>query len=324
MANTGHLRGGGLKSFSGLFFVALLAVSLAFNGLLLYRSASSGPTFEQRAAEYPFLAKRIFAENPNDILIDFAPLRAALNQYSQQFDVNHSIYFEYLFTGSSVRIDADMPDGVVAASLVKLPIVMNLYRAVELGRLDLDQEVRIQEDWLDSGFGDLWKRGAGTTITLRQAAELALIQSDNTAVRVIQESVVPVMRDGEFALQVLDVEHVVGSDQRTKLRAKEYASVLKCLYLACFVNETHSQQILKDLTKTPFTDRLAAGIPDDVDVAHKIGVYGEEADSDCGIVYEPNRPYLLCIMLAMPPAEAHKHMATISKLVYDFVSDAQH
>jgi beta-lactamase class A len=93
------------------------------------------------------------------------------------------------------------------------------------------------------------------------------------------------------------------------------------LYLACFVNKDHSQQILRDLTQTPFSDRISDGVPKDVLVAHKIGVYGDQADSDCGIVYLPDRHYLLCIMFALPPAQANQHMATVSKLVYDFVSD---
>jgi beta-lactamase class A len=300
----------------------LLVVSLVCNVALLRRGPEQTPA-TNRAARYPLLAKRIFAENPNDILIDFAPLRTAINQYANQIDAGHSIYFEYLFTGSSIRVDSSDDDGIVAASLVKLPIVMNLYRAVELGRLDLNQVVEIKAEWLDDGFGDLWKRGAGAKLTLGEAAKIALEQSDNTAVRVIQENVIPVLHDGEYALQVLDVEHKISEDLRTKIRAKDYASILKCLYLACFVNEDHSQQILKDLTQTPFSDRLAAGVPDSVRVAHKIGVYGDQADSDCGIIYVPDRHYLLCVMMGLPPSQANKHIATISKMAYDFVSDQE-
>lgn len=323
MAKRWHVGGAALSPYLRGVMVVVLVVSIGLNVFLLGRHDKQSVT-NQQASSYPLLAKRIFSENPNDVLIDFAPLRAALRQYFGQVNADYSFYFEYLFTGSSVRIDASEDDGIVAASLVKLPIVMNLYRAVELGRLQLNQEVEIQAEWLDKGFGDLWKQGAGTKITLQQAAQLALQQSDNTAVRVIQESVVPVMAEGEFALQVLDVDHVVGGDLRTKIRAKEYSSILKCLYLACFVNEDHSQQILRDLTQTSFSDRIPAGVPKDVLVAHKIGVYGDEADSDCGIVYLPNRPYLLCIMLSLPAAQANQYMVAVSRLVYDFVSDQDH
>jgi hypothetical protein len=48
---------------------------------------------------------------------------------------------------------------------------------------------------------------------------------------------------------------------------------------------------------------LRAGVPPAVAVAHKFGEWQLEEDvpareqlHDCGIVYEPHRPYLLCIM----------------------------
>jgi beta-lactamase class A len=45
---------------------------------------------------------------------------------------------------------------------------------------------------------------------------------------------------------------------------------------------------------------LVAGVPAGIPVAHKFGetgqVGGERQLHDCGIVYYPNSPYILCIM----------------------------
>ena len=52
---------------------------------------------------------------------------------------------------------------------------------------------------------------------------------------------------------------------------------------------------------TSFKDGLLAGVPRDVTVAHKFGSrrIGESEKvqlHDCGIVYAPERPYILCVM----------------------------
>ncbi len=61
-----------------------------------------------------------------------------------------------------------------------------------------------------------------------------------------------------------------------------------------------SSRALELLTKTAFNDGLRAGVPENIEVAHKFGERilpnNIQQLHDCGIVYIPNKPYLLCIM----------------------------
>ncbi len=88
--------------------------------------------------EYPLLAGRLFVENPNDVIINFTDLRSELTSYMEKNGIQGSLYFEYLPTGTSVRVQGD--DELVAASLMKIPVIMELFRAAELGRIDLDKK----------------------------------------------------------------------------------------------------------------------------------------------------------------------------------------
>jgi beta-lactamase class A len=294
-------------------------IVLVLNAVWFWQNSTRPAGEGGQSAQYPLLAKRIFVENPNEIFINFVPLRKKLEARLNQIDAPKSFYFEYLPDGTSIRLGEDTE--LVAASLIKLPLVMNLYRAAELGRIDLNKTVTIAADDLDDGFGELWRKGAGSTLSLKQAAGLALQQSDNTAMRVIYKEVVgkDLLQQDEESLSQLDIEYSL-QDGRAVISAKAYASITKCLYFSCYLNWQHSQELLTYLSQTPFNERIASPIPKGVQVAHKIGVFSDKlAESDCGIVYAPKRPYVLCIMVGLPGDQANALMAELSKDIYDFI-----
>jgi len=294
----------------------LLVISLGFNVYQARknRAASDANTQQTR---YPYLSKRITLENPNDVLINFVSLRKSLESQLGAVKAEKSFYFEYIPGGTSIKIGSD--NELVAASLIKLPLVMNLYRAAELGRIDLDKTVTLQQSDLDNAYGDLWEEGAGYKLTLRQAAALMLQQSDNTATHVVFNNVRGLLRDDEQSLNQLDVEQNL-KDGQAVIDAESYASVLRSLYLSSYLDNENSQEILTFLTKSEENRRLTALLPKDLKVAHKNGVFNSAwSESDCGIVYVPKRPYILCIMLGLPEDESNQLIAKLSKEVYDYV-----
>ena len=82
------------------------------------------PTTPQ-ASDYPFIAKRLFVENPSDIVLNFTQLRTEVNTYLASSKEKIGVYFEYLPTGNS--INANGQEEFFRASLVKLPSVMRAY-----------------------------------------------------------------------------------------------------------------------------------------------------------------------------------------------------
>jgi beta-lactamase class A len=270
--------------------------------------------------QYPLLSRRILSDNPNQIIINFVPLR---KQLAQKFNdlpagTQQSFYFEYLPSGTSIRIGGDQE--LIAASLIKVPLVMNLYRAAELGRINLDEKATVQQSEVDDAYGDLYKRGPGTQLTLREAARLALETSDNTAAHVIFDATDRLLSYDEESLAQLDVDQNTQQGQAV-ITAKSYTSVLKSLYLASYLNKDDSQALLNYLSHSTAHNRLNKTLPSAVTVAHKIGVYNASwSESDCGIVYVPARPYAICVMVGLPEDQADNFIADVSKQVYDFVA----
>ena len=137
----------------------LLFSSLAVNIVLMYKLffiSSNAPTGIQT---YPYLSKRIFAENQNDILINFVPLRSRLKTYVASITEPLGIYFEYLPSGVSIGINEKIETNI--ASLLKVPLVMAVYKQYELGSLSKNQKLTILAKHIDKRFVNFWTRGEG-------------------------------------------------------------------------------------------------------------------------------------------------------------------
>lgn len=290
----------------------------------LSKGKESGSAIEKsyaQSTQYPLLAKRIFIENPNDIQVNFEPLRKQIKDYYANNNLSGSIYFEYLPTGTSMRIDGDLQR--TAASLIKLPAAMELYKAAEIGKVNLDDNVTLKTEWLDSGYGNLYKKGAGYSLTLREAAKIMLQESDNTALKAVAYSTMNKVPEDQSPFNGLDVDFSRGADLSVAISARAYSSFLKCLYFSCYNTKYDSQEILTSLTQSSFDSRLKAGISDkSVPVAHKIGVFNNITQSDCGIIYVEKRNYVLCVMInGKENSETDKIIADISKKTYDYIKN---
>lgn len=304
----------------------VLAVSLIVNIWFLFLYKPEGKkqlihdvlTSEER--KYPLISKRVLLEYPNDLLINFLPLREKLRQevggYNKERDT-FAMYFEYLPTGTSIGIEEKTD--FTAASLFKIPIIMAYYHKKE--RLDIhdDPTVTIKPEDIDHDFGTLWQKGAGAEVNMKEAVNRAIIDSDNTAIKLVSKQIDE--EDFNAVYAGLDIDLMLQNDT-VVINAKQFSSLLKALYFSSMLNKEDSQEILDLMTKTRFTDKLPAGVPQGILVAHKIGTLTKDNKMfmDCGVVYVPRRPYLLCMISVTDESTARERMKYISKTVYDYVA----
>lgn len=298
----------------------LLIISIIVNVGLLTRLGKSNEKLPQENGDHPFpyLSKRIFMQNQNDIIINFVPLRNAVRNYVEKQNVEIGVYFEYLPSGTSIGINDRME--VRFASLIKLPVVMAVYKDMEKGDLKKDTILTVSEENVHKGFGELWKKGAGTKITVKEAIDLSIKESDNTALRAL----VSALPKGaiEDVFDNLDITIDTGLGYPI-ISPKNYSSILRSLYLSSYLQYEDSNEIIDLLTNTKFNDKIPAGVSQGIKVAHKIGLFelGEKMNvfSDCGIIYAPNRPYSLCIMVKSDEDSSRNHMVHISQMIYGYI-----
>jgi beta-lactamase class A len=303
---------------------SFVVVSFSLNFFLAHFYILHTPTQETLAKEFPFLSKRILVENSNDILINFVPLRTALREYVTNSRLHLGVYFEYLPSGISVGVNDR--EEVRLASLSKVPLSMAILKKEEAGKLSLEEKVVLDPSDLDNGFGDLWKTGAGSVFTVRELVEKSLKDSDNTAYRALFRQLTP--EEVNDVYSNLEIQVSFAENNYPLVSPKSYSSILRSLYLSSYLSKESSQYLLEVLTTSNFDNTITKPIPKNIKVAHKVGVF-DKVDSiekvfiDCGIVYIPSRPYILCLFVEDQESVADYHMATISKMVYDYVSSVK-
>ena len=312
--------------FNTKIVLGLLLASVFLNAGLFYSLSSdkkdgeeAQETLSTNFEKYNLISKRIFVEDPNDVIINFVPLRKALKAYAEAQKGTLGIYFEYLPSGISVGVNDR--EEVKLASLSKVPLAMSVLKKIEKGDMSLTDIIEITKEDLDTNFGDLWKRGEGTKLTVEELLKASLISSDNTAYNVLFRMVSA--REVTEVYDNLEIE-VASKETEPSISPKSFSSIFRSLYLASYLSREDSNYLLDILTKTVFKDKIPAGVPEGVLVAHKIGVFSridssKKLFSDCGIVYFPKRPYILCVFVSDTDEQAQKHIKYISNMIYKYL-----
>jgi len=307
------------------YVLPLIATSLTVNSLLLGYVYLLETKEERTQNEHPLLAKRILIQRPNDVLINFIPLRKVLREYAESYGDKIGIYFEYLPSGTSIGINST--DEVKLASLSKIPLAMSIMKKASSGKLALTDVVTLKQEHIDSNYGDGWKLGAGAKLTIEELLKLALQKSDNTAYKALFD-----LLTGEEVNAVysdLDIEvnkEVINGQLYPIISPKAYSSIFRSLYLSSYLSEEDSSYLLKILTESIFKDTIEAPIPKSIPVAHKVGIFKssdlqQDVYIDCGLIYNPLRPYILCIFIKDTTEEtADAQLAHISNLIYLYIS----
>lgn len=274
---------------------------------------------------YPLLQPGRSVLQSDNLIINIQPLRDKLNSYLNNPDFVVGIYFEYLPTGANISVNKDTE--LWPASLLKIPIAMAAMKKIEEKQWQLDNELVLLEQDRDPSYGDLYKQTLGTRFTIEKLLYESLVHSDNTAHRILLRNLSE--EEIEVVYSHLGFEDL-RQDKSPKLTAKRYSILFRSIYTASFLPPFYSQKLLDILIQSPFDQYLQTGMPKTVKFADKFGTQMDlGAFADSGIVYIPNRHYLISVMLeskklGTKPIEAihedaKKLFEEISKSVYEYI-----
>jgi beta-lactamase class A len=224
------------------------------------------------------------------------------------------------------RVEHRAEESFEAASVVKLPILVELARRAEAGELKLQEKMTFEERFRAEGSGVLKERQAGGSYSLEQLAEWMITESDNTATDMLLDRLG--MSAIEQQMRKLGLEHTTvqrtifdfdafdrGLDNR--ISAADTATLL----LRMLSSELpRSAWMLDILQRTKRKDLLQARLPKDVKVAHKTGQL-QGVLHDAGIVYtEP--PYVIVVLTqGADESAAAEFIRRLSADVYAAVED---
>lgn len=317
MKNQDDNKGTLFRSASAVWFVVGILVLINIVTAALYLN-ERGNTIERILGEYPLIdPSRHFIAQEN-FITNIQPLRETLYAIMEKYELTTaSVYFEVLSTGANVSINPDTR--VYPASLLKAPTAIAVMKKIENDEWRLDNKLVLFASDIDPNYGTRYVRNSiGTTFTIEELLKAILIESDNTTHRILLRNMstedLAFMRDGMGIGDILD--------ENQRLSAKEYSRVFRALYYSSFLKRENSQKLLEWMSETLFDDFLQPGIPASVRFSHKIGEDGiNNTYLDSGIVYVPNRPYILTVAIAgRTEKEAKAIMREVSQAAYDYVT----
>jgi len=294
----------------------LILTNLATGGFLIYKIRQNSLLDNP----YPLIdISRNFIAQEN-FISTLQPIREYLQELAAKEGSDAiSVYIEYLNTGANISINQDLR--IFPALLVKVPLAMAVMKKIEKGDWAFHNELVVMKEDRDYLWGDLHRHPVGTTITIEKLIEEMLLNSDNTAFRILY-------RNLSFD-ELQDVIAALGLDElfseEGKISAKEYTRLFRSLYISSYLKRENSQKILKILSKTTYENYLGQGIPDEVLFSHKIGDNEDVGVMlDAGIVYVSDRPYLIAVMIdykEMGREKAMEILKNISSQTYSYIDN---
>ena len=235
-----------------------------------------------------------------------------------------------------ILLDPDKP--FHAASTMKLPVMIELFRQARAGTVSLDETLPIQNEFhsIVDGSPYALREGddsdqavyaaVGKTMSLRHLCEAMITVSSNFAANLLIEKLGvdnirgTVARLGAGGMQVLrGVEDQKAFDKglNNTTTARGLMVLLDRLAHGEAVHPESDAAMVEILKRQKFRDAIPAGVPPGIAVAHKTGTI-TKIHHDAGIVYAP-RPYVLVLLVRgiEDQKKSAALMTQLSRVVYE-------
>ncbi len=222
-------------------------------------------------------------------------------------DVAVALYHLESDTLWSHRGDVPMP----TASLIKLPVMVEAYRQVEAGKVDLEQRIELRQEDMVQGSGILTNHfSPGTTLSLRDAIRLMIVYSDNTATNLVVDAIglpstTKAMNDLGFPETQLNAKVFRGDTTISPDRSKKFGlgsttavdmvNLLAKLKRGELAKPQWTEAMLDHLLHCEDKARFPLLLPPDVKVAHKTGSV-TRVRTDAGLLMAKDCTIALCVL----------------------------
>jgi beta-lactamase class A len=320
------------------WFLVFLAVLSAWF-VLFFTGNLAGERREEAA--WPVVAEALpEAGGPAEGLLGESPVSEKEREEEPGFDAEaledelEAIVGEYegvygvsvLEPDSGTRVSLRGDEQFVAASIGKLPPFAALYAAAARGEVDLEEEISIRDEDVQSyGSGSLHGFPVGHSLSLREVAYRLVNHSDNSAWAMFDRRLGKAEIQAELESMGIEDSSYYGHASGYYTTPDDVLLLLDRISDPRFTDEELSAEMLETMTDTSVEDRIPARLPEDVRVSHKTGSY-EGNFGDAGVVFykdsqgEERRYYLAVLSEGTGEYEARDVIQKVSLAVYEAIS----
>lgn len=238
--------------------------------------------------------------------------------------IKPSIYVWEYEQGRYVDINANKMYS--AASIIKLPVLVRLFKSIEANQLTIFDEMTMLEQHRSSGSGNLQYAKAGQNYTMDYLAKIMIQDSDNTSTNMIM-SKIGGMKDINVGLRDWGISSTYvrtwlpdlkGSNKTT---AADIAKILYNLDNPGFLNINSREYIIDYMSHVKNNRLIQAGLGEGALFIHKTGDIGTML-GDAGIVYAQNGKKYIVVILAERPynsPQGKDFIVSASKIIYNAI-----
>ncbi len=271
---------------------------------------------------------------------DFAELEADLRALIAPASGEVSVALIDLEDGARLGIDEEV--SMHAASTMKVPVLMELFRQADQGRFSVDDSITVADEFTSIVDGSTFSLGGdrdeelvarlGGEMSLRRLGRGMTIYSSNLATNILIEhlSAENVQRlmgeigaEGMVVLRGVEDTPAFRAGLNNTATAAALARALEVIATCEIHTEASCEGMLEILEAQEFRAEIPAGVPEGVRVANKTGsITGIRHDG--AIVFPEGRePYILAILTRGfdTPDAATAVMVDISRRVWDELGD---
>jgi len=254
----------------------------------------------------------------------FSDLQMRLTQASFHAPGTIGIAVEDLATGmtSGVNEGASLP----AASTIKIPVMVEVFRQMSTGRIDLNKRIHLLKGDRDWGSGDMADSRIGSVKSVEQLLWLMIDDSDNTATNMLirlvgrQRVNQTMSKLGLRSTRLNDYIRTSDSEIRYSLRSSPHdmVTLLDSIARSKLVDVWSSREMLAILTGQTHNSLLPQPLPRQLKIAHKTGSLHDTLN-DVGIVYLDQEPYVIAVMTTrLPSLAVGRHFIhKVSRIAFD-------
>ena len=290
-----------------LYLISLLVFALIFSVVHVSASSSVQATTTISNKKLPS------DDNDKDDLPNYDVLRTQLEDYIGTRPGKVSVYVKDFATGETLNLNSDQV--YVAASTIKLPLVLYIYELAAQGKINLDAKLTYTPEYYAQGTGILQGELFGGQYTIRELSRLSMEYSDNVAWKMLLDFM---GQDKLTAYEKSLGAKATGGDNGLYITTPEDMGI----YLERLLNFSeekpeYGNEVLHYMANSIFSEGIPQDLPDDIVVAHKMGALNDKFH-DVGIVFG-NRPYIIAIFTDEAWEEVSlQTLADVSRIVYNF------
>jgi beta-lactamase class A len=236
-----------------------------------------------------------------------------------------AIALDVLDLNTGYRAGVNAARSMPAASTIKLPVMVEVFEQLEIGRFDLNRRVTLEQADKDYGSGDLCDASDGQSFAVAELLAKMIDISDNTATNMLirlvgRRNINRQMTDlGLTKTHLAQDVRTDGWSIRQALRTSpaDLVTLLSLIARGEMVNQWSSNEMIALLEADRYNTLLPAPLPDNVAIAHKTGSLFDTLN-DAGIVYAGTAPYVIAVMTTALPSQTmgRAFIHRISRLAY--------